>query len=88
MSQGARDGDTSHTEIVEAPTNDPEKRETDIRQSKRKRRLRGITKRSTTPGLVYLSNIPPFMKPHKVRHLLGQYGEVGRVYLQPEGEAG
>ena len=38
-----------------------------------------------TPGIVYLSRIPPFMKPLKVRHLLSQYGEVGRVFLQPEG---
>ncbi len=40
----------------------------------------------TTPGIVYLSSVPPFMKPHKVRHLLSPYGSVGRVYLQPEGE--
>ncbi|XP_064397747.1 uncharacterized protein LOC135344467 [Halichondria panicea] len=38
----------------------------------------------TTPGIVYLSRVPPFMKPHKVRHLLSPYGSVGRVYLQPE----
>ncbi|CAG8454064.1 14264_t:CDS:2 [Acaulospora morrowiae] len=35
-------------------------------------------------GLVYLSRIPPFMKPPKIKHLLSQYGEVGRVYLVPE----
>ena len=40
----------------------------------------------TTPGIVYLSSVPPFMKPHKVRHLLSPYGSVGRVYLQPEGK--
>ena len=36
-------------------------------------------------GIVYLSRIPPFMKPHKVKHLLSRYGSVGRVYLKPEG---
>ncbi len=40
----------------------------------------------TTPGIVYLSSVPPFMRPHKLRHLLSRYGAVGRVYLQPEGE--
>ncbi|KAF8979348.1 RNA-binding ATPase activator esf2 [Entomortierella lignicola] len=35
-------------------------------------------------GIVYLSKIPPFMKPVKLRHLLGQFGELGRVYLAPE----
>ena len=36
-------------------------------------------------GIVYLSRIPPFMKPHKVRQIFSQYGEVGRLFLQPEG---
>ncbi|KAK3837881.1 MAG: hypothetical protein JOS17DRAFT_679966 [Linnemannia elongata] len=35
-------------------------------------------------GIVYLSKIPPFMKPVKLRHLLGAFGELGRVYLAPE----
>ncbi|ORZ26611.1 hypothetical protein BCR41DRAFT_300893 [Lobosporangium transversale] len=35
-------------------------------------------------GIVYLSKIPPFMKPVKLRHLLGKFGELGRVYLAPE----
>ncbi|KAF9939873.1 RNA-binding ATPase activator esf2 [Modicella reniformis] len=35
-------------------------------------------------GIVYLSRIPPFMKPIKIRHLLGKFGEIGRVYLAPE----
>lgn len=37
-------------------------------------------------GIVYLSKIPPFMKPVKLRHLLGKFGALGRVYLAPEGE--
>lgn len=36
-------------------------------------------------GIVYISRIPPGMQPAKVRHLMGAYGEVGRVYLQQEG---
>lgn len=35
-------------------------------------------------GVVYLSRIPPFMKPQKLRHLLSQYGDIGRLYLQLE----
>lgn len=46
------------------------------------------SRKSLTPGVVYLSRIPPFMRPRKVRHLLSQYGTIGRVYLQPEGEGG
>ena len=37
------------------------------------------------PGIVYLSTLPPFMKPFKVRNIFSQYGEVGRLFLQPEG---
>ncbi|KAF9434653.1 RNA-binding ATPase activator esf2 [Entomortierella beljakovae] len=35
-------------------------------------------------GILYISRIPPFMKPIKLRHLLGKFGELGRVYLAPE----
>lgn len=42
--------------------------------------------KSTTPGLIYLSRIPPGMGPSKVKHLLGAYGEVGRVFLARAGE--
>ena len=38
-----------------------------------------------TAGVIYISRIPPGMQPTKVRHLMSQYGEVGRVYLQKEG---
>jgi len=36
-------------------------------------------------GVIYISRIPPGMQPTKVRHLMSQYGEVGRIYLQKEG---
>jgi ESF2/ABP1 family protein len=35
-------------------------------------------------GVVYLSRIPPFMKPQKVRDLLSRFGAIGRVFLAPE----
>ena len=38
-------------------------------------------------GVVYLSRVPPYMKAQKVRHLLSQYGELGRIYLTPEDPA-
>jgi hypothetical protein len=37
-------------------------------------------------GLVYLSRLPPFMKPAKLRFLLQQHAEVLRIYLAAEGE--
>ncbi|KAL7629742.1 RNA-binding ATPase activator esf2 [Parahypoxylon ruwenzoriense] len=35
-------------------------------------------------GLVYLSRIPPFMKPAKLRSLLEPYGKINRIFLTPE----
>lgn len=34
-------------------------------------------------GIVYLSSIPKYMNVTKLRELLGVYGDVGRVFLQP-----
>ena len=36
-------------------------------------------------GVVYLSRIPPYMKPQKVRSLLEKHAEIGRVFLATEG---
>ncbi|KAL3689809.1 hypothetical protein R1sor_016118 [Riccia sorocarpa] len=44
-------------------------------------------KKKGKTGVVYLSRIPPHMKPLKLRHLLSQYGEVNRLYLAPEDNA-
>lgn len=35
-------------------------------------------------GVVYLSRIPPFMKPAKLRNLLEPYGTINRIFLAPE----
>ncbi|KAI1801143.1 hypothetical protein F4811DRAFT_535748 [Daldinia bambusicola] len=35
-------------------------------------------------GLVYLSRVPPFMKPAKLRSLLEPYGKINRIFLTPE----
>ncbi|TLS30148.1 hypothetical protein PpBr36_02634 [Pyricularia pennisetigena] len=35
-------------------------------------------------GVVYLSRIPPFMKPSKLRSLLVPYGKINRIFLSPE----
>lgn len=38
-------------------------------------------------GVVYLSRIPPFMKPAKLRSLLEPYGKINRLFLSPEDPA-
>ncbi|CAG07270.1 unnamed protein product, partial [Tetraodon nigroviridis] len=36
------------------------------------------------PGIIYLGHIPPRLRPKHLRNMLSPYGEVGRVFLQPE----
>ncbi|KAM0340484.1 hypothetical protein ACHAPU_010472 [Fusarium lateritium] len=38
-------------------------------------------------GVVYLSRVPPFMKPTKLRSLLEPYGTINRIFLAPEDPA-
>lgn len=37
------------------------------------------------PGIIYLGHIPPRLRPKHLRNMLSPYGEVGRIFLQPEG---
>ena len=37
-------------------------------------------------GVVYINRPTPYMRPDKVRHLLQQYADVTRIFLQPEDE--
>ncbi|SCU92743.1 LAFA_0F12574g1_1 [Lachancea sp. 'fantastica'] len=56
----------------------------------RKERLERLKKLRTTQkskhktGVVYLSKIPPYMKPAKMRQLLSRFGEVDRLFLKRE----
>ncbi|XP_035593970.1 activator of basal transcription 1 [Oncorhynchus keta] len=36
------------------------------------------------PGIVYLGHIPPRLRPKNMRSMLSLYGEIGRIFLQPE----
>ncbi|KFY23314.1 hypothetical protein V493_05923 [Pseudogymnoascus sp. VKM F-4281 (FW-2241)] len=38
-------------------------------------------------GVVYLSRIPPFMKPQKLRSLLEPFGSINRIFMTPEDPA-
>lgn len=40
--------------------------------------------KSRRSGVIYISRIPPFMKPAKVRSLLSPYGPINRIFLTPE----
>ncbi|MCJ1327004.1 RNA-binding ATPase activator esf2 [Thelotrema lepadinum] len=46
--------------------------------------LASSQRKARKTGVVYLSRIPPFMKPATLRHLLSPYGLLKRVFLTPE----
>ncbi|XP_075156912.1 uncharacterized protein LOC142230167 [Haematobia irritans] len=41
-------------------------------------------KKKRKKGIIYISNIPKHMNVTRIREILGEYGNIGRVYLQPE----
>lgn len=49
--------------------------------------LEAFKKKQRKLGIIYISRIPHGMTPAKVRHILSNMGELGRVYLQ-DGSAG
>jgi len=49
-----------------------------------KAELKNFQKENDRRGVIYISRIPPFMQPVKLRHLLSQYGEISRIYLTPD----
>ena len=52
-----------------------------------KKNLVATTAAIKRSGVVYLSRIPPFMKPQKLRSLLEPYGAINRIFLSPEDPA-
>ena len=68
-------------------------------KSSSKADLPGVTKNLIKPnlvvtdaairksGVVYISRVPPYMNPHKLRSLLEPYGKINRIFLAPEDPA-
>uniref|UniRef100_H2YMQ4 Activator of basal transcription 1 n=1 Tax=Ciona savignyi TaxID=51511 RepID=H2YMQ4_CIOSA len=42
------------------------------------------TEKLPVPGVIYISFLPPRMTPLHLRQIFEKYGEVGRIFLQPE----
>ncbi|TMW61065.1 hypothetical protein Poli38472_014526 [Pythium oligandrum] len=49
-----------------------------------KAKLDEYRERVAKRGVVYISRVPPYMKPEKLKHLLSKYGDINRIYLVPE----
>lgn len=53
-----------------------------------KKKVESYNQRLAKRGVVYLSRVPPFMKPAKVKHLMEQHGVVTRVRTKVQVEEG
>lgn len=64
-------------------------------KSKKNRKLKKLTpeqlakeqKKIKKTGVCYLSRIPPYMKPSKLRSIMSRFGELDRIFLKPEDAA-
>jgi ESF2/ABP1 family protein len=51
---------------------------------KTKQKIAKFQESEDRKGVVYLSRVPPYMRVEKLRHLMSQFGLIGRIYLTPE----
>ncbi|MCP8717868.1 MAG: RNA-binding protein [Asgard group archaeon] len=82
------------TNDVEELPEDFEEIEDDVpaTESKLSKKLKKLTskelakeqKRIKKTGVCYLSKVPPYMKPAKLRSVLSRFGEIDRLFLKPE----
>lgn len=76
-------------------TKDSEKSNTSAKPIEVPQTVKALTKKNLVAteaaikksGVVYLSRIPPFMKPAKLRSLLEPYGKINRLFLAPQDPA-
>jgi ESF2/ABP1 family protein len=47
-----------------------------------RKKAKRTSKDGPSPGIVYISRLPPGMTHQKVKHVLNGYGEIGRIYAQ------
>ena len=46
--------------------------------------LEASQRKARKTGVIYLSRVPPFMRPSTLKHLLSPYGTINRLFLTPE----
>ncbi|KAL3975013.1 hypothetical protein ACER0C_023639 [Sarotherodon galilaeus] len=56
----------------------------EVKEKKKKKIKNVFQDRKCVPGIIYLGHIPPRFRPKHLRNLLSVYGEIGRIFLQPE----
>lgn len=75
--QNSDSGNENETEDLEM--NEEAEDETELVEQKPEKKVK-----KKKPGIIYLSSIPQHMTVAIVRDFLNEYGEVGRIFLQPD----
>ncbi|KAG0164074.1 RNA-binding ATPase activator esf2 [Apophysomyces sp. BC1034] len=86
------EADLDNAEDVEDESDVEQDAEDNKPRTSKKKKLNKLTpeelekfeKDQKKTGVCYLSRIPPFMKPRRLRSLLSKYAEIGRLFCSPE----
>lgn len=78
--------DEDADDFIPEDDDEPDYDEDDIKPVKplTQKQLLKSQKAAKKTGVIYISRIPPFMKPATLKHYLSPYGDIGRVFLTPE----
>ncbi|KAK8226742.1 hypothetical protein HDK77DRAFT_456995 [Phyllosticta capitalensis] len=94
LGKSSKDGAATSPDVDDEPAADIDDFEEDedgnasmtleAKKNLTKKQAEKAAKATKKSGVIYLSRVPPFMKPMTVKSLLSQYGTIGRVFLTPE----
>lgn len=85
------DGQGLKGDTIREPDQPPKSAVEDEAEKKMKKlqriqKLKKAKKSKHKTGVVYLSTIPPYMKPTKMRQILSRFGDIDRLFLKREDE--
>jgi len=87
-----KDEENNDEDDNEEDNDDAQQEDNDLHREPKQTKLKKFTpeqlekqkKRIKKTGVCYLSKIPPYMKPSKLRAVMTRFGEVDRLFLKPE----
>ena len=78
------DGDSDENSVDESVEDDERKSSSSAKSTQLRQEAKTYSENLERRGVIYMSRVPPFMKPNKARTLFEQFGLVTRIYLAEE----
>ena len=75
---------TKRTPQLDTPASQISPTNTQLKLTPKRTLLSKSKPKTSEPGIIYLSRIPPFMRPSTVRTYLSLHGTIGKLFLTPE----